>query len=107
MAARFLSFFILALASLHVAHSVEYVVENRALNTPGGIRFTNELGLDYTQQTMGTATDFIWNLFAETTPADRKDVQRVSLFVEDIDGIAFSSNDEIHVGAKYIEVNFC
>ncbi|XP_021816057.1 uncharacterized protein LOC110758494 [Prunus avium] len=107
MAARFLSFFILAsflaLASLHGAHAVEYVVENRALNTPGGIRFTNELGLDYTQQTMGTATDFIWNLFAQTTPADRRDVPRVSLFVEDIDGIAFSSNDEIHVAAKYIE----
>ncbi|XP_004305960.1 PREDICTED: uncharacterized protein LOC101310442 [Fragaria vesca subsp. vesca] len=105
--ARFLLSFILAsvlaLATLHGTHAVEFVVFNRALNTPGGVRFRNQLGRNYTQQRMRAATDFIWNLFKETAAADRKSVARVSLFVDDMDGIAYTINDEIHVGAKYIQ----
>lgn len=107
-AARFLFSFmlasLLALASLHGAHAVHYAVVNRAPNTPGGMRFKNKLGVNYTQQKMGNATNFIWNLFNETTPADRKNVKNVSLFVDNIPGTAHVINNEIHVGAKYIEV---
>ncbi|KAK9941977.1 hypothetical protein M0R45_007667 [Rubus argutus] len=52
---------------------------------------------------MRDATDFIWNLFKETTAAERRNTPRISLFVEDREGIAVSSNDIIHVAAKYIE----
>ncbi|XP_024166111.1 uncharacterized protein LOC112172848 [Rosa chinensis] len=105
--ARFLLSFILAsllaLTTLHGTHAIEFVVFNRALNTSGGVRFRNELGRNYTQQRMSAATNFIWNLFKETTAAERKNVPRVSLFVDDMDGIAYTINDEIHVGAKYIQ----
>ncbi|XP_021816073.1 uncharacterized protein LOC110758506 [Prunus avium] len=106
-AARFLFSFmlasLLALASLHGAHAVHFTVVNRALNTSGGMRFENELGVNYTQQKMGNSTNFIWNIFNETTPADRKNVKNVSLFVDNIPGIAHVIGNEIHVGAKYIE----
>lgn len=96
---------LLALATLHGTHAIEYIVENRALSTAGGIRFRDELGVDYTKQRMRDATDFIWNLFKETTAAERRDTPRISLFVEDIEGVAYSSEDIIHVAAKYIEVH--
>ncbi|KAL6213332.1 hypothetical protein ACLB2K_012779 [Fragaria x ananassa] len=94
---------LLALAAVHETQAIEYIVENRALNTPGGVRFRDELGVDYTKQKMRDATDFIWNLFKETTAAERRDTPRISLFVEDIGGIAASSEDIIHFSAKYIE----
>ncbi|PRQ22852.1 hypothetical protein RchiOBHm_Chr6g0254761 [Rosa chinensis] len=107
--ARFLLSFVfaslLALATVHETQAIEYIVENRALSTPGGVRFRDELGLDYTKQRMRDATDFIWNLFKETTAAERRDKPRISLFVEDREGIAVSSGDIIHVSAKYIQVN--
>ncbi|XP_050366157.1 uncharacterized protein LOC126784712 [Argentina anserina] len=94
---------LLALATLHETQAIEYIVENRAENTPGGVRFRDELGVDYTKQRMRDATEFIWNLFKETTAAERRDTPRISLFVEVRDGIAASSGDIIHVSAKYME----
>jgi len=93
---------LLVLAALHGTHAVEYVVTNRAETTPGGVRFNNELGVDYTRETMLTATNFIWNLLQQSNDADKKSVERVSLFVDDMEGIAYASNNEIHVGANYI-----
>ena len=100
-----ISFFLsslLVLAALHGTHAVDYIVTNRAATTQGGVRFNNELGVDYTKETMASATNFIWNLFQQSNEADRRSVQSVSLFVDDMDGIAYSSNNEIHVGADYI-----
>ncbi|KAE8008046.1 hypothetical protein FH972_004594 [Carpinus fangiana] len=100
-----LSFFLsslLVLAALYGTHAVDYIVTNRAETTQGGVRFNNELGVDYTKETMASATNFIWNLFQQSNEADRKSVQSVSLFVDDMDGIAYTSNNEIHVGANYI-----
>ncbi|XP_062019298.1 uncharacterized protein LOC133735873 [Rosa rugosa] len=94
---------LLALATVHETQAIEYIVENRALSTPGGVRFRDELGVDYTKQRMRDATEFIWNLFKQTTAAERRDTPRISLFVEEREGIAVSSNDIIHVSAKYIE----
>ncbi|KAE8008049.1 hypothetical protein FH972_004597 [Carpinus fangiana] len=85
-----LSFFLsslLVLAALHGTHAVDYIVMNRAETTTGGARFNNELGVDYTKETMASATNFIWNLFQQSNEADRKSVQSVSLFVDDMDGI--------------------
>lgn len=94
--------FVLLLTTLHSLQAVDYTVTNRAETTPGGIRFNNELGADYTKQTMASATDFIWRLFQQNTEADKKKVAQVSLFLDDMDGIAYASNNEIHVGANYI-----
>ncbi|KAJ6985241.1 hypothetical protein NC653_023269 [Populus alba x Populus x berolinensis] len=95
--------FLLTLTTLNGINAVEYTVTNRAPTTPGGIRFSNELGDNYTIKTMDQATIFFWRLFQQNTEADRKDVPRVSLFVDDMEGIAYASNNEIHVGDDYIE----
>ncbi|KAG6761350.1 hypothetical protein POTOM_034565 [Populus tomentosa] len=95
--------FLLTLSTLNGINAVEYNVTNRAPTTPGGIRFSNELGDNYTIKTMDQATIFFWRLFQQNTEADRKDVPRVSLFVDDMEGIAYASNNEIHVGDDYIQ----
>ncbi|KAJ7946113.1 Basic secretory protein [Quillaja saponaria] len=90
------------LAVLQGSHAVEYVVTNNALNTRGGIRFRDEIGAEYAKQTLISASDFIWRTFQQNSAADRKNVQKISLIIEDINGVAFTSNNEIHVSAKYV-----
>ncbi|WJZ83947.1 hypothetical protein VitviT2T_003586 [Vitis vinifera] len=94
---------LVVLAALHGIHAVEYVVTNNAENSTGGVRFNNDIGIEYSRQTLVSATEFIWRLFQQNTPADRKDVQRVTLIIENTDGIAYAENDEIHVNANYIK----
>ncbi|XWS62958.1 hypothetical protein CRYUN_Cryun06bG0055400 [Craigia yunnanensis] len=83
-------------------HAVEYAVNDNTGNSGGGVRFRNEIGVDYSLQTLGSATDFIWRTFQQNNPADRKDVQKVTLFIENGDGVAFTVNNEIHVNANYL-----
>ncbi|KAJ0010781.1 hypothetical protein Pint_33835 [Pistacia integerrima] len=71
----------LALVTLHGIHAVEYVVTNRATTTPGGIRFNNELGSEYTKQRMAAASDFIWGIFQQNTEAER--INRPQVHVND------------------------
>ena len=98
----FISFLVTVVVAMHGIHAVEYVVTNNAGNTPGGVRFNNEIGSKYSKQTLISATDFIWRLFQQKSNADRKNVPKVSLFIDDRDGVAFTSNNEIHVSARYI-----
>ncbi|XP_022972382.1 uncharacterized protein LOC111470952 [Cucurbita maxima] len=104
MASNKIIFFLFSsLFLLQAVSAVEYIVTNDAIGTPGGIRFDNEIGADYSRQILAAATDFIWTIFRQSSDADRKNVQKVSLFIDrDYDGVAFASNDEIHVGADYI-----
>ncbi|CAL5358072.1 unnamed protein product [Camellia sinensis] len=94
---------ILATLHLQATHAVEYSVTNRAASMPGGVRFTNEIGLEYSKQTLIFATRFIWKTFQQNSPTDRKSVSRVSLFIDTMDGVAYSVNNEIHVSANYIQ----
>ncbi|KAF8020094.1 hypothetical protein BT93_G0714 [Corymbia citriodora subsp. variegata] len=84
------------------SHAVDYTATNNAGNTPGAVRFTNEIGIPYTQQTMAESTDFIWRTFQQNDAADRKDIAKVSLFIDNMDGVAYTSNNEIHVSATYL-----
>lgn len=104
----YLSLFLSSLLILAVPHSinaVEYEVTNLAQTTPGGMIFNQQLGVDYTKQTMASATEFIWKLFQQTTDADKKSVDTVSLFVDDRNDntIAYAINNKIHFGDNYIE----
>ncbi|KAK7343493.1 hypothetical protein VNO77_12277 [Canavalia gladiata] len=94
--------FLVLVAGMQGTKAVEYTVTNNALTTPGGVRFRDEIGDEYAKQTLDSATQFIWGIFQQSTPADRKDVDKVSLFVDDMDGVAYTSNNEIHVSARYI-----
>ena len=98
----FLSFLVTLVIAMQGIYAVEYVVTNTAGNTPGGVRFNNEIGSEYSKQTLISAANFIWNLFQQNNAADRKNVPKVSLFIDDRDGVAFTSNNEIHVSARYI-----
>ncbi|KAK7835588.1 hypothetical protein CFP56_023357 [Quercus suber] len=98
----FLSFLVTVVVAISGIHAVEYVVTNNAGNTPGGVRFHNEIGSKYSKQTLISAKNFIWRLFQQNSDADRKNVAKVSLFVDDMNGVAYTSNNEIHVSARYI-----
>ncbi|KAL4289021.1 hypothetical protein AHAS_Ahas19G0344500 [Arachis hypogaea] len=83
--------------------AVDYTVTNRALSTSGGVRFRDQIGAVYARQTLDKATKFIWSVFQQNSnPSDRKTVQKVSLFVDDMDGVAYTSNNEIHLSARYV-----
>ncbi|KAK3420508.1 hypothetical protein EUGRSUZ_G01338 [Eucalyptus grandis] len=82
--------------------AVEYLVMNNADDTPDGMRFIDEIGILHSQQTLTMSTDFIWRTFQQIDLVDRKEVARVSLFVDNMDGVAYTSNNEIHVSAKYL-----
>lgn len=81
------------------ATAVEYVVSNTVPNTEGGAIFTNQIGDDYARQEMASASEFIWQTFQQPSEADRKPVTRVTLVVDNFDGIAYTQNNEIHVSA--------
>ncbi|KAM7474721.1 hypothetical protein LguiB_021964 [Lonicera macranthoides] len=88
---------------LGCTHAVEYTVTNKAGTTPGGLRFTNQIGIDYSKQTLNSATSFIWRIFQQNTYASRKNVPSVTLIIENMGGVAYAVNGEIHVSANYIQ----
>ncbi|XP_073158126.1 uncharacterized protein [Henckelia pumila] len=91
------------LSAMQGCMAIVFSVANTAGNTPGGVRFNTDIGAQYSLQTMVDSTNFIFRTFQQTNPSDRKDVARVSLFIDDIDGVAYASNNEIHVSARYIQ----
>ncbi|KAG8650751.1 uncharacterized protein LOC110607414 [Manihot esculenta] len=90
------------LATIQGNQAVEYTVTNTAGSTAGGARFAAEIGEDYSKQTLSAATDFIWRVFQQPNAEDRKAVDKVSLFIDDMDGVAYAINNEIHFSANYI-----
>ncbi|RZR95536.1 hypothetical protein BHM03_00024395, partial [Ensete ventricosum] len=84
------------------AGAVQYEATNNAVGTPGGTRFDNEIGLDYSTQVLATASSFIWTTFDQQSEADRKDVSLITLVVETMDGVAYTSADTIHLSANYV-----
>ncbi|GMJ09792.1 hypothetical protein like AT2G15220 [Hibiscus trionum] len=102
----FLVYLLTALATLHGSSAVDYTAANEVPTTPGGTVFDNELGVEYTRQQMDSASQFIWNLFQQSDPASRKNVQSVSLFIVDNlnpNAVAVTSNNNINVSAKSME----
>ncbi|KAJ6409531.1 hypothetical protein OIU85_015054 [Salix viminalis] len=93
---------LLVLLAINTVSAVDYTVTNRATGTAGGARFNTDIGVDYSKQTLASATDFIWRTFQQTNAADRKDIQTVNLFIDVMDGVAYSVNNEIHVSDSYI-----
>ncbi|KAI3702379.1 hypothetical protein L6452_28116 [Arctium lappa] len=71
----------------HGITAVDYRVINDAPTTPGGIRFTNEIGIPYTKQIMGTINNFIWSVvFQQTNPSDQKQLDFVNTYIVEFDG---------------------
>ena len=93
---------LLVLLAINAVSAVDYTVTNRASATSGGARFTRDIGVDYSKQTLASATDFIWRTFQQSNAADRKNVQTVNLFIDVMGGVAYATNNEIHVSNDYI-----
>ncbi|XP_014512939.2 uncharacterized protein LOC106771466 [Vigna radiata var. radiata] len=102
MTMRVLCFLVFLAAMQGTTEAVEYSFSNNALSTPGGVRFRDEIGEEYAKQTLESASQFIWGIFQQNGPGDRKSVEKVSLFVDDMDGVAYTSNNEIHVSGRYV-----
>ncbi|KAJ4837474.1 hypothetical protein Tsubulata_013187 [Turnera subulata] len=98
----FLLAVILLASNIQGSLAVDYTVTNNAASTAGGARFVRDIGPDYTRQTASSATDFIWRVFQQTNPTDRKNVQKVSIFIDVMDGVAYAVNNEIHISNNYI-----
>lgn len=94
-------FLVLALLAFGTANAVQFQASNNAKGTAGGTRFDREIGVSYTKQVMSTSSNFIWNTFKQQ-PADRKNVDLVTLVIGSINGVAYTSNNGIHVSASYI-----
>ncbi|XP_028781183.1 uncharacterized protein LOC114737427 [Neltuma alba] len=90
------------LAAIEGTIAVDYTVNNTALATSGGRVFRDKIGDAYARETMDFSTQFIWWIFRQNSAADRKNVQKVILFVEDIGGVAFARGNEIHLSAIYV-----
>ncbi|KAJ9159473.1 hypothetical protein P3X46_024980 [Hevea brasiliensis] len=93
---------LVTLAAIQGNQAVDYTVTNNAGSTGGGARFTRDIGVDYSKRALPAATDFAWRVFQQDNPADRKNVKKVSLFIDIMDGVAYATNNEIHVSANYL-----
>ncbi|KAI3880004.1 hypothetical protein MKW92_004407 [Papaver armeniacum] len=87
--------------------AVQYEVTNNATGTPGGDRFTREIGVDYSKQTLASASSFIWRIFNQSTEVDRKNVQSIKMFVRPINPkkiyfVRIISTPTFHVNSDYI-----
>ncbi|KAI4375558.1 hypothetical protein MLD38_013413 [Melastoma candidum] len=88
-------------AAFSATHAVRYNITIAATNSTGGTRFQNEIGTNFTVETMVSATGFIWDTFNETVPEDRRNWTTVHFFYEDTQLLAYTSGDEIHFNAGY------
>ncbi|CAH1452815.1 unnamed protein product [Lactuca virosa] len=85
--------------------AVNYQVTNDASNTPGGIRFTNEIGIPYTKQLMRTINNYVWTtILQQSDPADRKHVPTMTIYIVEYKGAeAIAYGDNINVSSVYLE----
>ncbi|XP_027364765.1 uncharacterized protein LOC113871870 [Abrus precatorius] len=93
----------LTLASVNGTRAIDSVVSNNAGSSIGAARFDNEIGAEYAMLTLINTSEFTQILLQQNNNVDIKSVPKVSMVVENIDGVAFTSNNIIHVSAAYIE----
>ncbi|GLJ24733.1 hypothetical protein SUGI_0472840 [Cryptomeria japonica] len=92
----------LMLLTPQTSEALVFVFSNHAQGTFGGNRFDQEIGQSGAFEIMESSTKFIWNTFHQQSAADRKNVDKVTLIVESMDGVAYTSADEIHLSADYV-----
>ncbi|KAL2630774.1 hypothetical protein R1flu_015460 [Riccia fluitans] len=92
--------FLLSSCCIAQAYGTTFTAENRAPNTPGGMRFNNEIRVAWTVDMLQEVKAFIINTFS-LSPEKERDL--VPWYLEDFDGAASSSNNEIHVSAGWLD----
>ncbi|KAL6641238.1 hypothetical protein ACP70R_019419 [Stipagrostis hirtigluma subsp. patula] len=106
MAARRAAAVVAALASLlaaaATAGAVMFSATNAASSTAGGRRFDQAVGVAYARRVLSDASAFCWKTFNQRNPGNCKPVGAVTLAVEDMGGVAFTSANGIHLSAQYV-----
>ncbi|KAK3152932.1 hypothetical protein QOZ80_2BG0165490 [Eleusine coracana subsp. coracana] len=87
---------------LAVAGAVTFTARNAASSTAGGKRFNQAVGVTYARKVLSDASAFNWKIFNQRNAGSRKPVGAVSLVVEEMDGVAFTTGNGIHLSAKYV-----
>ncbi|GLJ24699.1 hypothetical protein SUGI_0472360 [Cryptomeria japonica] len=96
---------LIALAAIllgQATEAVDFEFSNNAQGTTGGNRFDQEIGQSGALEIMDSSTKFIWDTFQQQSAADRKNVVNVTLIIESMEGVAYTSADEIHLSADYV-----
>jgi opacity protein-like surface antigen len=89
-------------AAARAAGAVTFSATNAASSTAGGKRFGRDVGVAYSRRVLSDASSFCWKTFSQPSPGSRKPVSSVTLVVEDIGGVAFTSGNGIHLSAQYV-----
>ena len=90
------------LMSWQSIEGLDLAVNNPAEGSDGGKRFDAEIGRSGAVQIMDKSSQFIWDIFHQNSPSQRKNVEKITLYVENIDGVAYTINNEIHLSANYV-----
>ncbi|KAJ0265315.1 F15 [Hirschfeldia incana] len=87
-----------------LVNAVDFSVVDNTGDSAGGRRFREEIGgISYATQSLRAATDFTWRLFQQANnPSDRRSTPKISMVMENGDGVAYSSQDEIHFNAGHL-----
>ncbi|XP_057779468.1 uncharacterized protein LOC130998049 [Salvia miltiorrhiza] len=85
---------------LQQTHAVRYVVTNTVPNTPGGQLFDREIGVNFTLSIMPTINDFIYKVFEERSPAERRNVPVLNVYISEFPGYAYKNGDNINISAS-------
>ena len=88
--------FFLLIAILNPIHAVDYLVINNATATLGGARFGQEIGVQYTEQTLQFASEFIWETFKQTE-YERKYYPEITMVVTSFPGITSTQENYIRL----------
>ncbi|KAJ1295021.1 hypothetical protein BS78_01G191300 [Paspalum vaginatum] len=96
------SLLFLLLAAAATAGAVTFEVANNATATPGGQRFDRDYGLDHAAHVLADASFFTWAVFNQTSPAERRPVDRVTFVVTATDGIAYTDGSTVVLNAGYV-----
>ena len=94
--------FFLLIAILNPIHAVDYLVINNATATLGGARFGQEIGVQYTEQTLQFASEFIWETFKQTE-YERKYYPEITMVVTSFPGITSTQENYIRFSSDYIQ----
>nr|XP_043625430.1 uncharacterized protein LOC122596846 [Erigeron canadensis] len=112
MAPKLFLFMYTLLLSFHgisSSDSIKYKVINGVPKTPGGIKFTEEIGISYTQELLPKITNFIWSIiFQQNNLSDRKPLDAIEVFISDQMKVGGSlgipwGNNKININSKYIQ----
>ncbi|KVH93329.1 uncharacterized protein LOC112516717 [Cynara cardunculus var. scolymus] len=98
----FISFVLTIAVVPETGATVKYNITNTAAETSGGVRYENQIGFEYSKHTLKSSNLFIWRIFQQKNKADRANVTLVHLFIDDMDGVAYCEDNEIHVSTNYI-----